>query len=307
MTVAGIFSCIKDSVFIDLAVGSGAFPLGMLTEIVKARETITTYMIIDMDGYHRLSYRSMRNTYRLKRETIKNSIFACDIEASATDITKLRLWLSLVIDNQIMDQENEEFGYTTKPRELPNLNCNIICGNSLMDELEGIPLIKENSVLRNESQRRQMASSDQGLGILINELIDLQTKLYDEKDHVAKDTLKRQIEDIYNQIVMEQISSNSKIVDDYFQAIQMPSKPFVLWQLYFPKVFRDNGGFDIVIGNPPYVGEKGNKEIFREIAVTSLGQRFQRGKMDLFYYLFHLGLRILCPADALWRKDDRPD
>ena len=277
---------------VDLAVGSGAFPLGMLTEIIKARETITTYMIIDMNGYQRLSYRSMRNSYRMKRETIKNSIFACDIEASATDITKLRLWLSLVIDNQIMDQENDEFGYTTKPRELPNLDCNIICGNSLMDEFEGVPLITENAALKNESDGRQMTTFDQGLGVLINELIDLQSKLYDEKDHVAKDTLKRQIEDIYNQIVMEQISSNSKIVDDYYQAIQMPSKPFVLWQLYFPKVFRDNGGFDIVIGNPPYVGEKGNKEIFRPIAATTFGHKYYYGKMDLFYFFFHKAIDL---------------
>ena len=237
---------------VDLAVGSGAFPLGMLTEIVKARDTVTAYMIIDMNGYQRLSYRSMRNSYRMKRETIKNSIFACDIEASATDITKLRLWLSLVIDNQIMDQENDEFGYTTKPRELPNLDCNIICGNSLMDEFKGISLITENAALKNESQGRQMTTFDQSLGVLINELIDLQAKLYDEKDHVAKDALKDQIQDIYNRIVMEQISSNSSLVDEYYQATQMPSQPFVLWQLYFPKVFRDNGGFDIVIGNPPY-------------------------------------------------------
>lgn len=277
---------------VDLAVGSGAFPLGMLTEIIKARDTITTYMIIDMNGYQRLSYRSMRNSYRMKRETIKNSIFACDIEASATDITKLRLWLSLVIDNQIMDQENDEFGYTTKPRELPNLDCNIICGNSLMDEFEGLPLITENAVLRNESKNRQMTTYDQSLGVMINELIELQSKLYDEKDHIAKEALKNQIQDIYNQIVMEQLKGNSRIVDDYYQAIQMPSKPFVLWQLYFPKVFRDNGGFDIVIGNPPYVGEKGNKELFRPIAATQFGHKFYYGKMDLFYFFFHKGIDL---------------
>ena len=103
---------------VDPAVGSGAFPLGMLTEIVKARETLTSYMTIEMNRSQRLSFRSQRNTYRLKRDTIKNCIFACDIEASATDITKLRLWLSLVIDNQIMDQEDDMLGYSTKPREL---------------------------------------------------------------------------------------------------------------------------------------------------------------------------------------------
>lgn len=238
---------------VDLAVGSGAFPVGMMTEIVKARDTITSYMIIEMNSVQRLNYRTLRTPYLLKRATIKNSIFACDIEASATDITKLRLWLSLVIDNQIMDQEDERLGYSTKPRELPNLDCNIICGNSLMDEFEGIPLLTENAALQNESENRQQTIYDGQLGILINELIELQSKLYDEKDRVAKDSLKDQIQEIYNQIVMEQIQTDDKVVDDYYQALQKPSRPFVLWPLYFPKVFRDNGGFDIAIGNPPYI------------------------------------------------------
>ena len=238
---------------VDLAVGSGAFPVGMMTEIVKARDTITSYMIIEMNSVQRLNYRTLRTPYLLKRATIKNSIFACDIEASATDITKLRLWLSLVIDNQIMDQEDERLGYSTKPRELPNLDCNIICGNSLMDEFEGIPLLTENAALQNESENRQQTIYDGQLGILINELIELQSKLYDEKDRVAKDSLKDQIQEIYNQIVMEQIQTDDKVVDDYYQTIQKPSSPFVLWPLYFPKVFRDNGGFDIAIGNPPYI------------------------------------------------------
>lgn len=281
---------------VDPAVGSGAFPLGMLNEIVKARETITAYMIIDMNGYQRLSYRSMRNSYRMKRETIKNSIFACDIEASATDITKLRLWLSLVIDNQIMDQENDEFGYTTKPRELPNLDCNIICGNSLVDEFEGVPLITENAALKNESQGRQMTTFDHNIGVLITELIDLQSKLYDEKDHIAKEALKDQIQDIYNQIVMEQISGNNKIVDDYYQAIQLPSKPFVLWQLYFPKVFRDNGGFDIAIGNPPY-GVK-----YNNIDKAFLKNRYTysiKGKFESYRIFMEFSEEITTPDATL--------
>ena len=65
------------------------------------------------------------------------------------------------------------------------------------------------------------------------------------------------------------------------------------WDEKFPKVILDEKGFDIVIGNPPYVGEKGNKEIFREIMKTPLGEKFYRGKGDLFYFFFHLGLDIL--------------
>ena len=250
--LAEIDNLLADIKVVDLAVGSGAFPLGMLNEIVKARDVITTYMTIEMKPRERLQCHVDRNLYNLKRSTIKNCIFGCDIEASAADITKLRLWLSLVIDNQIMKEENLELGYLTKPRELPNLECNIICGNSLVDEYKDIKLFTENVALNNESENRQGNLLDHSLTIMINELIELQSKLYDEKDHKEKATLNDQIQDIYNRIVFEQIQFNSEIVDDYYQAVQMPSKPFILWQLYFPKVFRDNGGFDIVIGNPPY-------------------------------------------------------
>ena len=281
----------------DPAVGSGAFPLGMLNEIVKARETITSYMTIDMNGYQRLSYRSLRNSYRLKRETIKNSIFACDLEASATDITKLRLWLSLVIDNQIMDQQNEELGYSTKPRELPNLDCNIICGNSLVDSFKGISLITENSVLGNESVNRQGSMFDQNLGLLINDLIELQSKLYEEKDHVAKEALKGRIQDIYNQVVLEQIQINSTLVDEYYRTLQSPSQPFILWQLYFPKVFRDNGGFDIVIGNPPYIQlQKTINESTGEKlgdSLSKLGYETFAKTGDIYCLFYEKGYRLL--------------
>lgn len=56
---------------------------------------------------------------------------------------------------------------------------------------------------------------------------------------------------------------------------------------------RASEGFDIVIGNPPYVGEKGNKGIFREIMGSPLGKRYYKGKGDLFYFFFHLGLDLL--------------
>lgn len=153
-----IDNLLSDIKVVDLAVGSGAFPLGMLNEIVKARDVITNYMVIDMNPHQRLNCRTARSAYQLKRDTIKNCIFACDIDASATDITKLRLWLSLVIDNQIMDKEDELLGYFTKPRELPNLDCNIICGNSLIDEFYGIPLITESAALGNLSGKEQGVS-----------------------------------------------------------------------------------------------------------------------------------------------------
>ena len=283
----------------DLAVGSGAFPLGMLNEIVKARETLSAYMAIGMNNFQKKSFYAYdRKPYELKVNTIKNCIFACDIEPSAVDIAKLRLWLSIVIDDEIAENAgNGEFNEHTKPRQLPNLDCNIICGNSLIDEFEGFPLITESVLLPNESENRQQNIFQSSVDGLISKLIDLQDKLFFIKDHNEKEETKQEIQKIYDDIILEQIQGNPDVVEDYYNTQSMSSKPFILWQLYFPRVFRDNGGFDIVIGNPPYVGEKGNKEIFRPIAATEFGKRYYYGKMDLFYFFFHKGLD-LCNSNA---------
>ena len=239
---------------LDPAVGSGAFPLGMLTEIVKARETLTSYMGVELNAFQKYTLRSDRKPYRLKRETIKNSIFACDLEASAADITKLRLWLSLVIDDQIRTEENEEFGEMKKPRELPNLDCNIICGNSLVDAFHGIKLITENSALGNLSAMRQGALLyDDHFATQIHRLISMQDRLYDEKTRVEKERIKKEIQEIYDETILTNLNGSQQAMNAYYECKNDVTKPFILWQLMFPKVFRDNGGFDIVIGNPPYI------------------------------------------------------
>jgi hypothetical protein len=95
----------------DPAIGSGAFPVGMMTEIVKARNVLSIY-IKDCN----------RNVYNFKRECIEKSLYGVDIDPGAVEIAKLRLWLSLVVDEEDIKQ--------IKP--LPNLDYKIICGNSLL-------------------------------------------------------------------------------------------------------------------------------------------------------------------------------
>lgn len=239
----------------DLAVGSGAFPLGMLNEIVKARETLSAYMSIGMNAFQKKSFYAYdRKPYDLKVNTIKNCIFACDIEPSAVDIAKLRLWLSIVIDDEITeDAGNGDFDAHSKPRQLPNLDCNIICGNSLIQQFKGIQLINESTLLNNESENRQQSIFQVGVDSMISRLIELQDKLYFTKEHNDKEEIKSEIQHIYDDIILEQIKGDPELENSYYELQNETSKPFILWQLYFPKVFRDNGGFDIVIGNPPYV------------------------------------------------------
>lgn len=276
----------------DLAVGSGAFPLGMLNEIVKARETLSAYMSIGMNAFQKKSFYAYdRKPYDLKVNTIKNCIFACDIEPSAVDIAKLRLWLSIVIDDEITeDAGNGDFDAHSKPRQLPNLDCNIICGNSLIQQFKGIQLITESTLLNNESEDRQQSLFQAGVDSMISRLIELQDKLYFTKEHNDKEEIKSEIQHIYDDIILEQIKGNPELENSYYELQNETSKPFILWQLYFPKVFRDNGGFDIIIGNPPYfnvqtLGAKSEivdylKKDYKEIWMD---------KSDILFYFIYLG------------------
>ncbi|MBM4177117.1 MAG: class I SAM-dependent DNA methyltransferase, partial [Ignavibacteria bacterium] len=106
----------------DPAVGSGAFPVGMMNEIVKARMFFVLTNSLK-DEYKNLHGENVkRNPYNFKRECIENSLYGVDIDPGAVEIAKLRLWLSLVVDED--DISN------IKP--LPNLDYKIVCGNSLL-------------------------------------------------------------------------------------------------------------------------------------------------------------------------------
>ena len=276
----------------DPAVGSGAFPLGMMNEIVRARQNITAYMSIGMNAYNkRMLYQNERSPYVLKYNTIKNCLYAVDIEPSAVDIAQLRLWLSLVIDDEINPLAQNDLEGHRDPLPLPNLECNILCGNSLIDEFRGKKLIKASDIIG--SKVTQIDAWHNDFEIIINKLLEEQDLLFRCDDPIKKQKHKEMIQSYKDMIIFVEGQNNPDYIEEYNKAKSMSSKPFIVWELDFARVFRDNGGFDIVIGNPPYVGESGHKEIFRPVAETEFGKRFYLGKMDFFYFFFHKGLDIL--------------
>ena len=101
----------------DPAVGSGAFPIGILHEIVNAREILTDYC-----------KENRRSRYDLKRDCIQNSIYGVDIDSAAIEIAKLRLWLCLVVE------ENE----ISEIKPLPNLYFKLMQGNSLIQTFHSL-------------------------------------------------------------------------------------------------------------------------------------------------------------------------
>jgi len=320
----------------DRAVGSGAFPMGMMNEIVKAR-SILSYLRKDV-----------KNNYDLKRETIENCLYGVDIDSSAVDITKLRFWLSLVVDESDIK----------KIKPLPNLDHRIMCGNSLLEEFEGVKLFDEQllevipetgnfeleqvkadveklytelgeihtgkrkdngrkkeietDLKKLERRRKDILSRPKDEtqqstfeSVLENrrkesqkklaELKRLQTAFFNEQDRKRKKELAGEIDRIEWELVVETLKEqgNEDAMQKLAQYKKNKSKPFFLWKLYFSEVFqRENPGFDIVIANPPYVGEKGHKEIFREITNSEFGRKYYNAKMDIFYFFFHKSIDI---------------
>ena len=231
-----IDKALADIKICDPAIGSGAFPVGMLNEIVRAR-----IALVD-SGY--LPQAKKRSVYEYKRQAIQNSIYGVDIESGAVEIAKLRLWLSLVVEED--DIKNI--------KALPNLDYKIVQGNSLLDLY--------NVIIPDYLQTR------------FNELTDL---LFDETGKQKKKQYQAELEKIKEEVFRIAKSLGCNATFDF--------------RFFFQEVFK-GGGFDVVIANPPYVGEKGHKELFEPIKKCSL-KEFYLGKMDLFYFFFHLALNLL--------------
>ncbi len=283
----------------DPAVGSGAFPLGMLNEIVRARQNISAYMAITMNGYEkRMMYNNERSPYTLKRETIKNCIFAADIEPSAVDIAQLRLWLSLVIDDDINPNAQSPLDGHRNPLALPNLECNIVCGNSLIDEFEGFQLINYNDALGNTSGA-QMNVFQRAFDAVLPSLLEAQDALFSCDDPAMKQQWKETINALKNELAKAQMEGCSPEQWDHYQkAMRMASRPFVLWQIDFARVFREKGGFDVVIGNPPYVSAPSQLAdpalaANRKLIVKSKRFETLHSKWDLYIPFMELGIQLL--------------
>jgi type I restriction-modification system DNA methylase subunit len=132
----------------DPAIGSGAFPVGMMHEIVRARLALTT--ALEKQGLGRtLDDGEPRTAYGLKRHAIHHSLYGVDLDPGAVEIAKLRLWLSMVVD------ENE----ISEIQPLPNLDYKIMQGNSLLEEFEGVRLFDEKVLKISDNDRDRLIAN----------------------------------------------------------------------------------------------------------------------------------------------------
>lgn len=240
-----IISSLDDLKVIDPACGSGAFPIGMLQLLVKV--------------YSRIEPRF--DSQKAKLAIIDRNIYGVDIEPMAVEISRLRAWLALVVDQ---DSQNLD----VKP--LPNLDFKFVCANSLigLDDNSTPSLFEDDKLEENLQEIRESYFRTQSLS--------------KKKDLRAK----------YQKLVQEEMTHFGDSVRTTQLKTFQPFESDTIASFFDPQHMFGVDAFDIVIANPPYIGEKGNMATFRQVKDSPLGKKFAQGKMDYFYYFFHLAIEL---------------
>lgn len=239
---------LKDVKICDPAIGSGAFPMGLLKELFLCRTAI--------EGI------SQHQAAEIKKHIIQNNIYGVDIEKGAVDIARLRFWLSLIVDEET-------------PQALPNLDFKIMRGNSLLEQYNGFDLSTIMHSKKKVEGPVQMTFFEDDIDVLRRQVIGLRRSYYRETNKKEKKKLRQRM----REIVQQQINTLSYNID--LSGIDIAdNSEFFLWHTWYSDVF-ENGGFDIVIGNPPYV----NIANIKNDNVRSLYQKTYktvRNKCDLY-------------------------
>jgi len=258
----------------DPACGSGAFLVGMLNEIVRLRLLLRVLYPSKL---------SKKSEYQLKKDTIHNCIYGVDIDPGAIEIAKLRLWLTLVVDYEIKEIE-----------PLPNLDYRLMCGNSLLEEFEGVRFYngddekQELGLFKDTKKQEKIAE----LKKKVEEYFDIhddeekrckRKEINDIKDWLIKTALEKRRKELASHRKSEEAKLNmfdeknrekyfsnwgtkflaEAKINDVLRNLHDPkkAKPFFIWKLEFIDVFEDKEGFDVVIANPPYITYKGKQKV----------------------------------------------
>ena len=218
---------LKDVKICDPAIGSGAFPMGLLRELYACRKAIEVF--------------EADNAADIKRHIIQNNIYGVDIEKGAVDIARLRFWLALIIDEK-------------EPMPLPNLDFKIMQGNSLLESFMGVDLnmtSKKVKTGRDTKKTRGVLSLGFEETDVQKTIQDLVKSYFSITDHTLRAQRRKEI-DKYVKDYIKICAEGNHEVQAAVDELEIPNSQFFLWHTYFHDVF-EKGGFDIVIGNPPYI------------------------------------------------------
>lgn len=287
----------------DPAIGSGAFPMGLLHEIFCIKQALWFFEQNDLETFPASD---------VKLNIIQNSIYGVDIEKGAVDIARLRFWLSLVVDEEI-------------PKPLPNLDYKIMCGNSLNNRFALDMQIASVFAEYNEGKTQKFSLED--YKYLMSDYINV---------HEGKEIFKNKIEEIKNTFKSVLLKSDiikrkkkeaelltykevnifggckadidkvgyNKVKNELDVLIKQEQEILdniiytncFEWRFEFPSLLNNEGdfiGFDIVIANPPYIGQKGNKGLFEKLKKIPKWVDFYERKQDIYYYFIALGIELL--------------
>lgn len=238
-----VLNALDEILILDPAVGSGAFPMGMLHLLVKV--------------YSRLDPKFEKDISGLKRDILSRSLYGVDIEQTAIEITRLRAWLSIIVD--IPEGEKVE--------PLPNLEFKFVCANTL------IPL---------DDSRQATFFTDH----------DLKDKLITIRDDYFKTSSKTKKEKLQKNYL--KLTQNTSLFDNKKTQQLKSYKPFDIGsssEFYDPELMHGVQAFDIVIGNPPYVSVKKISIIYKKL----FSKIFQTGKgrFNLFTLFLEKGHTLL--------------
>lgn len=270
--IKDLLESLKSVKICDPAIGSGAFPMGLLNLLVNCREAINKA----------LPLRPSVPRAILKQEIILNNIYGVDIEKGAIDIARLRFWLSIVVD-------------LDTPQALPNFDYKFMQGNSLLEQYGGIDLsnLFNNTSTSGKGSGVEMLVFDESN---ITEVL-LQEKLrayFSLKQGTDKHRVRQEVNDAVKDLIMSKVSSTS-LAPEIKSIDVSANEKFFLWHTWFKSVF-DQGGFDIVIGNPPY-GAKLSTDDKRHLANTYTTAKtingIQKGSLDTYTLFIELGYNLL--------------
>jgi hypothetical protein len=249
---------LKEVKICDPAIGSGAFPMGLLKELFLCRTAI--------EGIEQ------SKAAEIKKHIIQQNIYGVDIERGAVDIARLRFWLSLIVDEET-------------PQALPNLDFKIMQGNSLLEQYKGADL----STMTEKTEMNSLTFFDDMIDVYRKDLRDMLNEYYGCTNHKRKKQLREKI----NANVKQQLKEQSVNVDLGDLDVS-GNDQFFLWHTWFYDVFSQ-GGFDIVIGNPPY-----GADIDALVGVYGkLYPSTSHGFKDIYKYFFDFSLRIISPSGIL--------
>ena len=242
-----LYQALRDVKICDPAIGSGAFPMGLLNELWRCREALEP----------------TESRVALKKEIIENNIYGVDIERGAIDIARLRFWLSIVVDSE-------------KAEPLPNFDYKFMQGNSLIESYQGCDLsrISGRTVGRPSTSTQLVIGLDSDLSR--KNLQRLLREYFSVTDHQKKANMRQAINDEVKTLIRESLGGTAASLAKLNALDPSANQDFFLWHTWFKDIF-DNGGFDIVIGNPPYISAvemartESEKDLYKRMYPQAVG------------------------------------